>query len=183
MLIQSEQLFRVAGYHRLKVPEDAVDDLAQGPIVTVEIEFEQWLAGRPLAAEAFLDVGADSTTISRRWIREQAEAAKASTDEPKIAPDGLLIEQAFLTIGGLRFQLGDLDRPVVVAQQDEGDGAFPRMPGFEDLLLGRDFMTQHDLLVVLDGARRVFSILAPVDAANRQRRDRILATLTAEDLL
>ena len=178
MLIQSDETFRVAGYHRLRAPQDASEDLAQGPIVNVEIEFEQWLGGQPLKAEAFLDIGADNTMISSRWIREQAERVSISTDTPKIGPDGLLIEQVHLTIGGLRLPLGDFDRPIVVAEQEAGSSEVPiRMPGLEDLLLGRDFITQHGLLVVFDGARQAFSILAPVDPANRQRRDRVLASL------
>jgi hypothetical protein len=183
MLVVSEQAFGVAGYHRLSAPQDAVQDLAQGPIVAIEIEFEQWLGGQPLAAEAFIDLGADNTWISSRWIREQAQAASASIDAPKIAPDGVLIEQAHLSIGDLRLPLGDLQRPVVVTEQGPGADPLAQMPGFEDLLLGRDFITQHGLLLVIDGARRTFSILAPVDAANRERRDRVLTTLAAPDLV
>lgn len=178
MLILSDEPFRVAGYHRLAEPEDAVDELAQGPIVPVKIDFEQWLDRRPMAADAFLDIGADHTMISRRWIREQAETAPpASPAEPKIGPDGLLIEEVHLTLGQQRFVLGDLDRPVVIADQDPETETSSKMPGLEDLLLGRDFMTQHGLLVVIDGARRTFSILAPIDAANRRRRDRVLSSL------
>ncbi len=176
-MLVAEESFRIAGYHRRRYPEDETLDIAQGLVVTVKIEFELWLESRPLEAEAFLDPGADCTLISYRWIREQAEAASASATrkEPKMDPDGVLVEGAHLSIGALRLPLGDLDRPVSVVEQE---GEVPQMSGYEDLLLGRDFMTQHGLFIAIDGEKRRFMVLAPVDEANRGTRDEILAMLS-----
>lgn len=52
------------------------------------------------------------------------------------------------------------------------------MTGFEDMLLGRDFLAAHGLLFVLDGQDEEFSMLLPLDDDNRQRRERILAELS-----
>lgn len=52
------------------------------------------------------------------------------------------------------------------------------MTGFEDMLLGRDFLAAHRLLFVLDGEDEAFSMLLPADENNRQRRERILAELS-----
>lgn len=51
------------------------------------------------------------------------------------------------------------------------------MPGYEDVLLGRDFLDAHGILTVIDGEARQFSLLLPDDDDNRRRRDQILSAL------
>lgn len=93
--------------------------------------------------------------------------------KPRIRPFGLIAEKIYLLIGGQRLPLGDSDRPVWVGSQGDEVESLPEMPGYEDLLLGRDFVTQHGLVILIDGEQRMFSILAPIDSANRERRAQI----------
>ncbi len=174
MILLHRRGFGIAGYHGRQQPGDADEALAQGLVLQVEIAFEQWLDGTPLRADAFLDPGADNSFLSRRWIEEQAEAAGTEDLTPAIDEDGALFERLHILIAGRRLPLGDPQRPLWVGNQGEVQQRAPQMPGFEDLLLGRDFITQHGLLVVIDGEHRELSILAPEDRSNRTKRDRIL---------
>ena len=49
------------------------------------------------------------------------------------------------------------------------------MPGYEDVLLGRDFFRENNLPMLVDYGERSFSILHPGDTENLQRREKILA--------
>lgn len=178
MLVLHRQQFRIAEYHRQQAPADADSELTQGLVVEVSLEFEKWLGGQPLQAEAFLDPGADSSTISRRWIRDQAQAVGTAAPTPWVDPDGIVLEQTHLTIGGWRVPLGDPRRPLWVFEQQTELEQTGSIPGYEDLLLGRDFLSQYDLLLVIDGRERSFSLLAPVDTENRNRRSKILEALS-----
>lgn len=177
MVILDGRPFRVAAHHRRMVPEDGDSDLSQGLVLQVSLEFEDWLDGQPLIADAFLDPGADSSMISRRWIAEQSKKEESSSRTPWADPDGRLLEQVHLSIEGWRVPLGDPERPIWLFDQDYGPEQTGSMPGYEDLLLGRDFLSQHGLLVVIDGESRSFSVLVVDDAENRLRRDRILNAL------
>ncbi len=88
--------------------------------------------------------------------------------------DGDFVEEVDLRIAGEIFPLGDAERPFWVGTQNEIDTDLPSMQGYEDLLLGRDFMTQHRLLLMIDGAERSISLLAPQDPANQELRDSIV---------
>ncbi len=171
--------FGIARYHEREQPGDADEPLAQGFVVKVEITFEQWLDGTPLSADAFLDPGADNSFLSRRWIEEQAEAAGAEDPTPAIDEEGAIFERLHVLIAGCRLPLGNRQRPLWVGSQGGVQEPERQMPGFEDLLLGRDFITLHGLLLVIDGEHRELSILAPEDASNRAKRDRILELLQA----
>ncbi len=81
-----------------------------------------------------------------------------------------------VTIAGERLALGDADRLVWIG--DQGNPESPvAMAGLEDMLLGRDFMTQHGLLLVVDGEREMLSLLLLSDDQNRELRDRVVSIL------
>lgn len=180
MVILHRQRFRIARFHYQKHPGDADENLAQGLILNVEVGFEEWLADHSLPAEAFLDPGADSSFISLRWIEEQARATGSKALRPKANPNGYLFEAVHLSLGGQRLALGDSEHPVWIARQGDMEGDEPSMPGYEDLLLGRDFITQHGLMVLIDGGHQSFSILDPTDSDNQQRRDQALKAFRPE---
>lgn len=177
MLVIQRQPFRVASYHKKIHPTHAAAELSQGLVLDVQLAFEDWLGSVVLQAEAFLDPGADHTMVSRRWIEEQATAHESLEPTPWIAPNGQILETAHLSIGGWRVTLGGPEEPVWLLEQDYGSENPGSLPGYEDLLLGRDFLSQHGLLVVINGNDRDFSVLAPEDSENRRRRDQILGLL------
>ncbi len=177
MILLHRHDFGIAGYHRREYPEDADENLARGLVLRVEIVFEQWLGGSPLKADAFLDPGGDSSLLSQRWIEEQAEAVRAEDRSPAIDENGTVFEGVHVVISGHRFRVGDSARPLWVRSQGHEVDSVPLMPGLEDLLLGRDFITQHDLLVVIDGQRSQFSLLAPLESGNQKKRERVLEIL------
>ncbi len=180
MILLHRHRFSVASYHRRVNPEQAEERLAQGLVIPVELTFEFWLDARSLAAEAFLDPGADSTTISLRWIREQAELAGGSESRPMANPNGEVREAIGLSIGGQSLRLGDANRSTWIGTQDEVVDSLEEMAGCEDLLLGRDFITQHGLLLLIDGDESSISLLLPADADNNHRRDSIRSAFDPE---
>ncbi len=176
MILAGRQPFTVSRYHGSQDPAMAASDVAQGPVLRLRLSFERWMGGRPLDAEAFVDPGADDTILSLRWILEQG--GKGSRAKPRIAlqdpgdPDsGLLDEGAAVEIEGRALALGTTRRVRVMSQ--------PPIPGFEDILLGRDFLAAHGLLFILDGQDQTFSMLLPADEDNQHRRERILAELSS----
>lgn len=178
MIVLSDERFRIAGYHQRRAPDEASSELKQGLVVTVELQFQRWLHGQRLTADAFVDPGADHSLISLRWLLEQAQAHHPSSLTPRNNPDGLLTERVELSIGEWTVPLGDASRPVWLFEQDYLETTeTSSLPGYEDLLLGRDFLCQHDLLFIVDGKKRSFSMLAPTDEDNRKRRERILLEL------
>jgi hypothetical protein len=143
--------------------------------VRLFLTFERWLGGRRLEADAFVDPGADETILSLRWVREQGGQGsharpRTTLPDPRAPQHYLLDERATVEIAGCSLALGTA-RPVRVLPQ-------PPMNGFEDMLLGRDFLAAHGLLFVLDAQDETFSMLLPADEDNRQRRERILAELS-----
>lgn len=177
MIVLHGQRFRVASYHKKINPEHADAELSQGLVLGVHLVFEDWLAGLPLQAEAFLDPGADHTLISQRWIAEQATQNVSKEPTPWISPNGRLLETIHISIDKWHASLGVSGKPVWLLEQDYGPDDPASLPGYEDLLLGRDFLSQHGLLVVIDGEGRDFSIIAPDDSENRRRRDQIISLL------
>jgi hypothetical protein len=176
MLLLHRHSFSVASYHQKIDSQQATEDLAQGLVVPVELVFESWLERQAIQADAFLDPGADNSMISLRWIHEKASEAGAPAEAPMMNPAGFILERIELVIGGKRLPLGNTSQRVWVGNQgDHVMDILSEMPGLEDLLLGRDFITQHGLLVMIDGDQRCLSILAPVDPQNREKRERIRA--------
>jgi hypothetical protein len=143
-------------------------------VIGVKLRFERWLDGRSLDADAFIDPGADETYLSLRWVGEQAGRKRnlrpqASRLDPYEPARYRLEERSFVVMGGCELELSPAHPVLLMAQ--------PPMAGFEDLLLGRDFLVAHRLLVVLDGAEETISILRPADEDNCRRRERVLDAL------
>lgn len=175
MILIGRRPFAVSRYHERQNPEMAASSLARGPVFPLKIHFEHWMGGRLLDADAFIDPGADNTILSLRWILEQGgngrwRTPRRAVQDPRDLDSGLLDEGATVEIGGRELALGAVQRVRVMSQ--------PPMPGFEDILLGRDFLAAHGLLFVLDGQDGTFSMLLPIDQDNWQRRERILAELS-----
>ncbi len=175
MILLGRHPFDVSRFHAERYPETAKSPLARGPVVRLRVSFERWLGGRPLEADAFIDPGADETILSLRWILEQggkgSQARPRTTlPDPRWRDHYLLDEGTNVEIAGCTLALGTT-QPVRILPQ-------PPMNGFEDMLLGRDFLAAHRLLFVLDGEDETFSMLLPDDHDNRRRRERILAELS-----
>ncbi len=88
----------------------------------------------------------------------------------------------YLHLGGRRLPLGHSAHPIVLGRQEEEDDVPIRMPGFEDIILGRDFLSQQKLLLVVDFDEQDFFdffVLLPEDHENQQRRERVRVALTA----
>lgn len=167
MILVQREPFRVSSFHHRCDPEMAVTRLARGPVIQVKLRFERWLMGKPLDADAFVDPGADETILSLRWILEQGgwgrhSRPRSTTPDPQDPAHCLLREAAYVQIGGRELAL-NAGRPVRLMLQ-------PPMAGFEDVLLGRDFLVAHGLLVLLDALEGSLSILDPADEDNQRRR-------------
>ncbi len=180
MILTHRERFGLSRYHRARRPDAAISLLAQGPILRLQIEFESWLDRTPQEAEAFLDPGADSSWVSMRWIRDCAQKAGTHIARPKLDPRSRIVERMHFHLAGKRLPIGDAGRPVRVGGQERDHGV-PQMPGFEDMLLGRDLITQHQLLVLIDGDSHNFSILLPDNLENLTRRKRILSAFDPEE--
>ena len=57
----------------------------------------------------------------------------------------------------------------------------PPMAGYEDVLLGRDFLAERGLMLILDAQAEELSLLLPADDENRRRRADILTALSLPD--
>lgn len=175
MILVERRRFSVSRFHTSQYPDSADLAVARGPVVRLHVTFARWLGGRRLEADAFVDPGADETILSLRWVQEQngkGRHARPRTvlPDPRVPEHCLLDEEATVEIAGCALALGTT-RPVRVLAQ-------PPMAGFEDMLLGRDFLAAHGLLFILDGQAEEFSLLFPVDEDNQQRRERILTALS-----
>ncbi|WP_437925383.1 hypothetical protein WMF37_40985 [Sorangium sp. So ce291] len=175
MILLGRHRFSVSRFHAEHYSATADSALARGPVVRLCLRFERWLGGRRLEADAFVDPGADETILSLRWIQEQGGKGgqarpRTTLPDPRERHHYLLDEVATAEIGGRALALGTT-HPVRILPQ-------PPMSGFEDMLLGRDFLAAHRLLFVLDGEEETFSLLLPEDEDNQQRRRRILAELS-----
>ena len=172
MILVSHQPFGISDHHAGRDPDARDRPSARGPVLRVRIRFEQWMEGKSLEADAFIDPGADFTLISSRWIEGQGGIGEwerpISYANDLDKPDHFLLnESAFVEIGGVELSLGDA----------VGITPSPTMPGYEDMLLGRDFLSAHHLLLVIDGEENTFSLLQPADEDNRGRREQIRRAL------
>lgn len=175
MILVARQPFGVSRYHQLTNPEMASSALARGPVLHLTLRFERWMDGRPLEADAFVDPGADQTILSLRWIQEQGGQGRHQTpryalQRPGDLDSGLLDEAAAVQIAGQSLALGTTQVVRVMEQP----------PGFEDILLGRDFLSAHQMLLVLDGKDETFSLLLPADHDNQRKRERILKEISTD---
>lgn len=170
--------FNVAFHYIEKFGNPSID--ATGPVTTAHLTFEYWLNGDSVDADVFIDPGADATVISWRWISKVAQTRPSSDTAPML--DGSLLREEFYV------QFAPGQEPLRCARacigwQEAPDSPLPRpiglpkMPGHEDILLGRDFLTQNGLLLLIDGKDRSFSLLHPGDPDNRRSRVEILRVL------
>jgi len=183
MILLSGSPYTVARYHREQFPEDAAELMFQGPVVRVGVRFEHWLGGAVLEADAILDTGADCTSISLRWIA--AVSGPPWEPFPAHGPDGYVEEAVSIRIGGVDLRLpSGLEAPELTPQgpcppslQHTALWSLPEREGREDILLGRDFLRINRLMLVVDGQTGAISLLYPIDADNRRRREQVLTAL------
>ncbi|WP_437484666.1 hypothetical protein WME75_45490 [Sorangium sp. So ce1014] len=174
MVIVQRQPFGVSRFFTQHSGQPQERDL--GLVVPVRIQFERWLGGKLLEADAFIDSGADCTLLSYRWLETCWRAAfpDVKLRRPLIDPRGWIREKVSISIGGCVLELPPSPQ---LAWQIGGASRsdLREMPGFEDLLLGRDFLRHHGILLVID--REDFSLLLPHDEENRRRRDQVRQAL------
>lgn len=167
MILARRQPFAVSGHHGERFPERAALDREKGPLLRVQVRFQQWLEGREVEADAFIDPGADLTVVSVRWAALLADRHGPTTD--LLMDGGFILEDVLVTIGS---------QALLVPKTEAGPQLWSQpgdMGGYEDILLGRDFLTAHGLLLVIDGDRSDFSLLFPGDEENRRLRDQVRA--------
>jgi hypothetical protein len=149
-----------------------------GLVLPARIHFERWLGGQPLEADVFVDPGADATLMSHRWIAARWSEARPADRfrRPLMSPRGFIRETVSLNIAG---RVLDLPPSPQLSWQRTGGAPQPdlrEMPGYEDLLLGRDFLRHHGLLLVLDGGTS-FSLVLPDDEDNIRRQNDVRRAL------
>ncbi|WP_437526576.1 hypothetical protein WME79_41235 [Sorangium sp. So ce726] len=174
MVIVQRQPFGVSRFFTKHKGQPQEHEL--GLVVPVRIQFERWLGGKLLEADVFIDSGADCTLLSHRWLEACWRTALPHEKPrlPLVSPEGWIREKVAISIGGsvlefppspqLAWQVGGAERP-----------QFREMPGYEDLLLGRDFLRHYGILLVIDGEN--FSLLLPDDEDNQRRRDQVRRAL------
>ncbi len=173
MILAHEHPLGVSEYHRSVDPQSAAEPNAQGLVLTVGIQFERWLDNRRIKAEAFVDPGADRTMLSMRWLQGVADREGCYT-RPLLSNRGVIREGISLEIAGKKLNPNDSIGLGMQEKDDRVEGLqLPWIPGLEDMLLGRDVLTRHGLLLLVDGAGHCFSLLSPCDDENRDRRGRI----------
>ena len=195
MILFHGQRFGVAKYHRKKFPYSASQTTSEGLVVTIDVHFDSWLRGQWVTADAFVDPGADGTVISLRWIDQVAEANHLLRgNTPSIDRNMLISSESVI----FRFEGQELPLPHGQEGPKIGwqglppaEGRFSeaqikkiqQMPGYEDILIGRDFLTRHRIMLVVDGEDRKFSMLYPIDYNNKRRRKIILGALDPDEPL
>ncbi len=192
MILSYSKRFKTSEYHQEFCPESANMSSSEGLVIEVDVHFEHWLDGRWAKAEAFVDPGADSTIFSLRWIGKLAsENHLFGGSTPALDPYTRIREDIIIKFDNEELRIPRTRHGPKIGRQ----GAFPEgykfvgkqldnlltMPGYEDVLLGRDFLVRHQLMLVVDGDNRKFSMLYPIDAENRKRRKAILGALDPEE--
>ncbi len=165
MILIARQRFAVSAYHAEVHPDRAAAEQEMGLVFRVGIRFGEWLDGREVEADAFLDPGADVTVVSARWVASVMERHAPATD---LRLDGDFIDE------DVTVRIGS--RALLVPQTEMGPQLWSQpgpMAGYEDILLGRDFLLAHRLLLAIDGEEREFSLLLPDDEDNRRRFERV----------
>ncbi len=146
----------------------------------MRVRFAEWLPG-DFEADAFVDPGADCTVLSHRWAQGCRRAA--AMEHRLIAPPYPLLDVAGYVTETVSVQVGPSgwlalpSDPQLARQGTAQPEQLREMAGYEDLLLGRDFLRLHRILLVVDGEGE-FSLLLPDDDDNAGRRDVVLRALS-----
>jgi hypothetical protein len=194
MILINRQAYTLGDHFEQRLPALTVSPLQMrpallGPVVRVSVRFEQWERDARKQADAFIDPGADVTAFSHRWL---VEGDLELYPEPEARADGLFKENASIEIGGRWFDIPLTgEGPVVYRELPRrySDGyQVPECPWenarpanwLDDLLIGRDFLAHHKLLICLDAGEKTISLLFPGDAENRERRNKILSIIDSE---
>ena len=187
MLVVRRQPFDVSERHRSI--RGYARNSARGPVFPVSVQFARAQEARPIHADAFLDTGAPYSVVSLLWLAERA-GVRRFVELPATDTNGRVQEQVTISVGSSVLRLRDTrlmrqgdtigDRPPAQWHADARLcatwRAMQELPGFDDVLLGRDFLIANRLLLILDGAAEEprFSLLFPDDLSNRVRRRLIL---------
>lgn len=155
-----------------------IESILEGPVVDLQIVFERWLKPSVLHAEAIFDSGADCTLVSYRWLTETYVAQMGSSKRfypPVPNPVGEIVERACVRMGGTQLVL---PRTTRIARQG-GVGRplqfFADMPGYEDIILGRDFLRDNGLMLAIDGHVRDTALVS--DLGESKLRTTVRAAL------
>lgn len=170
MILVHREPFSVSSYWKKIRRGIVAPEEIKGPIFRGRVRFARFLGGKDTEAEVFVDPGADFTILSWRWAGLAFGQHRSSTKLQQHS-GGFFDEEVFICIGRRWLKV---PRTVVGPRmwtQPE------KMPGYDDVLLGRDFLDAHGILAVIDGEARQFSLLLPDDDDNRARRDQILGVL------
>ena len=180
MIIVHKQGFTVADYHKQVKGADLDRRSTRGLVLSVQVRFDSFRAGSPLPLQAFIDPGADFTFFSLRWIAQQATRP---LETPRFDSHHILREKTTIEIAGQLLKVPTGPRgarlgrqgaaPLGWEQSSVWDDA-PVMNGYEDALLGRDFLYENDLLLLANFGEYWFSLLHPGDVENLRRRAQII---------
>jgi hypothetical protein len=185
MILASGAAFGVSPYVQQADLALAGDPRAPGLVLKVQVRFERWLAATPVDASVFIDAGADQSVLSSRWLDDVANGARVP---PVIVGKDEIDEEVSFLFGSHALTMPR--RSIVVMQQPPLNsynatwasrlGArLDEMPGYEDAIIGRDVLTLHKLVLLVDGGARDFSLIWPNDDANQDRRRRARRAFSA----
>ncbi len=181
MVLVSGQRLGISRWNRTVRPQDEHNKSKQGLVLSVDVTFAEWLSGERISADVFVDPGADTTIISLRWLQAQGRRL------PKIDEWKRLSEPMHIHFSGACSQAAGAEHEPFLLRQcpiypQSGGGiqppqswkGRPQMPGLEDIILGRDFLGRHGIMLLLDGDHS-FSLLWPGDPDNQRHRQEALA--------
>ena len=170
MILIHREPFGMSSYWKKHHGGIAAPEEMKGPILRGRVRFAHWLDGKETEADIFVDPGADATILSWRWTALAFDQHRSSTRLSMKKRD-FIGEDLFLHVGRRWLKVPRTEvGPRILSQPG-------KMPGYDDILLGRDFLDAHGILTVIDGEARQLSLLLPDDNDNRARRDQILGAL------
>lgn len=177
MILVHDHPFGVSRWHEERLKRDPLPH-EQGLVVRVRVRFGQWLGGREVEADAFVDTGADTTVVSWRWAAQLVD----DRDQPAIPVDENMniCEDVCVLVGGRALAVPRGPQGPYMASQTDTEAEseqLEEMPGYEDILLGRDFLSEHKLLLVVDADEHCFSLLLPDGASSIGARALVRDTL------
>lgn len=188
MVIVNRKGFSVSEYAVRKDKRRAELLGAKGPIIDIHVRFELWRPAERFPAQVFVDPGADCTFFSWRWFAEVTGCALPGK-HPMLGPRWTIVDDVRLEIGNriLNAPVSAFrkqgDEPKWLNSLDPSDPAcgLPPLPGYEDGLLGRDFLLHHRSLFLIDGRGSNFSVLIPDDVNNEAHYNAVIGALPMGD--